>query len=298
MKERRQEQDIFKHWKPVHGRLPSGFWQIILLMYFIPPLVDRQFLSFGHNLPERMGVYAFWIIPLVLLCYHLGMRGGVVAAVGVAPFFFWHLLGALQLQVEYFFLLTVYFSLFLLFAIAVGVITERLRQQSDSLWKDAVTDELSGLFNQRFFYHCLEREVDRGRRYQSPLALVIIDLDNFKKYNDTWGHPQGDKALASAARILKDAVRISDTVARYGGEEFAIILPQTTLVQAKQMCERIREAIETTPIPLQKGETEPLTASFGVAVYEQQMTARQLVEEADRILYFAKSSGKNLVTCK
>ncbi|WP_407079659.1 GGDEF domain-containing protein [Candidatus Hakubella thermalkaliphila] len=75
--------------------------------------------------------------------------------------------------------------------------------------------------------------------------------------------------------------------------------PQTTLIQAKQLCERIREVIESTPIPLQKGETtEPLTASFGVAIYEQDMNAMQLVEEADRILYFAKRSGKNLVTCK
>lgn len=302
MKEKRLKKDnVFTsvRWKPVHSQLPSGFWQVIVIMYLIPPLVDRQTLSAGENLLERMGIYAFWILPLVLLSYHLGMRGGLVAALGVAPFFLWHLWAAMQLQVEYFSVLTVYFFLFLLFAVAVGVVTGRLKRQVDSFWKDAVTDELSGLFNHRFFYHCLEKEVDRARRYHSPLALVIIDLDNFKKYNDKWGHPQGDKALACTARILQDTVRVSDTVARYGGEEFAIILPQTTLTQAKQLCERIREAMEGTPIPLQKGEkTEPLTASFGVAAYEQEMTALQLVEEADRILYFAKSSGKNLVTCK
>lgn len=302
MKEKRFRKDnamTAVRWKPVHSQLPYGFWQIIITMYLIPPLVDRQTLSPGYNLLERMGIYAFWILPLVLLCYHLGLRGGLVAALGVAPFFFWHLWGAMQLHAEYFSVLAVYFSLFMLFAVAVGVITGRLKRQADSFWRDAVTDELSGLFNHRFFHHCLEKEVDRVRRYQFSLALVIIDLDNFKKYNDTWGHLQGDKALACAARILQDTVRASDTVARYGGEEFAIILPQTTLVQAKQLCERIREAIESTPIPLQKGEkTEPLTASFGVAVYEQDMTALQLVEEVDRLLYFAKRSGKNLVTCK
>ncbi|GFP20536.1 two-component system, cell cycle response regulator, partial [Candidatus Hakubella thermalkaliphila] len=89
------------------------------------------------------------------------------------------------------------------------------------------------LFNHRFFYHCLEKEVDRVRRYQFSLALVIIDLDNFKKYNDKWGHPQGDKALACAARILQDTVRASDTVARYGGEEFAIILPPNYVNSSK-----------------------------------------------------------------
>ncbi|MBS3898919.1 MAG: diguanylate cyclase [Dethiobacter sp.] len=302
MKEKRLKKDnalTSVRWQPVHSQLPYGFWQIIVIMYLIPPLVDRQTMFPGDNLLARMGIYAFWILPLALLCYHLGMRGGLVAALGVAPFFFWHLRGAMQLQAEYFSVLAAYFSLFLLFAVAAGTVAGKLKRQADSFWRDAVTDELSGLFNHRFFHHCLEKEVDRVRRYQFSLALVIIDLDNFKQYNDKWGHPQGDKALACAARILQDTVRASDTVARCGGEEFAIILPQTTLTQAKQLCERIREVMESTPIPLQKGEkTEPLTASFGVAVYEQDMTALQLVEEADRILYFAKRSGKNLVTCK
>ncbi|MBS4006835.1 MAG: diguanylate cyclase [Clostridium sp.] len=302
MKEKRLKKEnslAAVRWQPVHRQLPYGFWQIITIMYLIPPLLDRQTLFSGDNLLARMGIYAFWVLPLMLLCYYLGRRGGLLAVLGVAPFFFWHLWRAMRLHAESSAVLAAYFSLFLLFAVAVGMMAGKLKRQADSFWRDAVTDELSGLFNHRFFYHCLEKEVDRVRRYQFPLALVIIDLDNFKMYNDKWGHPQGDRALACAARILQETVRASDTVARYGGEEFAIILPQTTLIQAKQLCERIREAIENTPIPLRKGEkTEPLTASFGVAAFEQDMTALQLVEEADRILYFAKKSGKNLVTCK
>jgi diguanylate cyclase (GGDEF)-like protein len=301
MKQKRQKQH--KPLYPPHGgryftRLPDGYWQVILALYFIPPLLERQLFTPGHFLVEHMAIYAIWILPVIFLCYYFGLRGGGIAALGTLPFLVWHLGNAIATHAVYFTVLTSYYALFVLFALACGLMSEILRRQTLALTKEAVTDELSGLYNYRFFYHCLEKEVDRARRYQLPLSLVIIDLDNFKNYNDTHGHPQGDRALATAARVLKDTVRTSDTVARYGGEEFAIILPQTSLAQAKQLCERIREALASTPIPSLEGVTDPLTASFGVTAYENGMTARQFVSETDRILYFAKSSGKNLVTCR
>jgi diguanylate cyclase (GGDEF)-like protein len=167
----------------------------------------------------------------------------------------------------------------------------------ETVERQAVTDELTGLANARAFRSILEREIERSRRFQSPLALVMVDLDNFKRVNDTHGHQQGDEVLASVAAVLRDFSRDIDAPARYGGEELAVVLPHTDVEGAAQLAERMREAVERLRIP-RVGDTGFLqvTASFGVAaVPESAADEEDLVAAADAALYRAKRGGKNRV---
>ena len=160
----------------------------------------------------------------------------------------------------------------------------------------ASTDGLTDLYNHRTFQGRLAQEVDRANRYARPLSLVMIDVDHFKIYNDTYGHPQGDMVLRELAYLLREASRTSDVVARYGGEEFAIILPETDRVSAQKIGQRLCEQVELHPFPGEErlpGGT--LTISVGVATYTRASTKEALVQRADTALYSAKRAGRNRV---
>lgn len=285
------------HREPFVRHMPFWSWLLLLALYLLPLTFIVVYLNCG-NLILCVWLYTSLLLPGLMLCYYLGFRGAIVANLLKAPLIYLHVSRVFAERSEASMVLASHLALLMITVFLIGLMAETMKRQEEKLKMLSITDELSGLFNYRFFYQCLEKEVDRARRYKFPLSLVIIDLDDFKKYNDSWGHPQGDRALTTAASVLKDTVRTTDIVARYGGEEFAIILPQTNLVDAKQICERVREALAETPVPALSGVTEPLTASFGVVARKPSMTATELVAEADKILYYAKSSGKNLVTCK
>ena len=161
----------------------------------------------------------------------------------------------------------------------------------------AYRDELTGLQNYRSFSESLPREILRCERYSTPLSLVMVDIDDFKNYNDGTGHEAGNKALATIAGLLAEAVRKIDVAARYGGEEFALILPMTPKIGAQKVAERARETIEQHIFPQE--HTQPggmLTVSMGVATFPTDATgAGSLVRSADLAMYFAKARGKNQV---
>jgi diguanylate cyclase (GGDEF)-like protein len=161
--------------------------------------------------------------------------------------------------------------------------------------KKADTDGLTGLFNRRYFNEQIEEAVYRALERKSALSLILMDLDDFKHYNDTYGHPAGDQLLKIVANTLTGAVRDHDIVARYGGEEFAIILKDTSNQLAVDIAERVRLAVATLP----KGAMKcPVTLSLGVATMPDHATDRAaLLEYADSSLYQAKKSGKNKVCC-
>jgi diguanylate cyclase (GGDEF)-like protein len=167
----------------------------------------------------------------------------------------------------------------------------------ETVERQAVTDELTGLANARAFRTILAREVERSRRFQTPLGLVMVDLDDFKQVNDRHGHQQGDEVLTSVAAVLRDFSRDIDAPARYGGEELAVVLPQTDPAGAVQLAERMREAVERLPIPcVGGGGSLRVTASFGVApLPESAGDAEELVAAADSALYRAKRGGKSRV---
>ncbi len=160
--------------------------------------------------------------------------------------------------------------------------------------RQAVTDELTGLANRRSFLARLDAEVVRSRRSGSPLGIVLADLDDFKRVNDTYGHAAGDQALRSFAAIVHSNSRDVDLPVRLGGEEFAVLLPDTDLDGAAQLAERIRESLEATSIDYE-GSSISLTASFGVSCFPATAAAEDLLTDADRRLYDAKRRGKNMV---
>ena len=167
----------------------------------------------------------------------------------------------------------------------------------ETVQQQAITDELTGLSNLREMRSALDREFDRRSRFETPLALVALDIDDFKDVNDNYGHQQGDEVLREVARILRELTRDIDEPARSGGEEFAVVLPQTDLEGARQLAERMREEIEALGIRrLDGGEPLHVTASFGVAAVPASARDKEtLLRAADEALYRAKRAGKNRV---
>ncbi|MDQ6805572.1 MAG: diguanylate cyclase [Actinomycetota bacterium] len=157
----------------------------------------------------------------------------------------------------------------------------------------AVTDELTRLANHRRFQELLATEMEQVRRYHYPVGLIMLDVDNFKTVNDTYGHPQGDVVLREVARLVRESSRETDAPARYGGEEMAVILPHTDLVGAVAIAERVRTTVEALEIPLIEGTgTLRVTASLGVAA-STDGDKEALISSADAALYAAKRQGKN-----
>jgi len=159
----------------------------------------------------------------------------------------------------------------------------------------ATTDSLTGLANRWTFDEELALEWRRAERVGDPLALILLDIDNFKTINDTHGHQAGDEVLRKVGEVLAASVRQVDLAARYGGEEFAVIVPETDLGGAIDLAERLREALESEEIELQNGTHLSVTASFGAAVKGDLPAGEKLVAAADELLYEAKRAGKNRV---
>jgi diguanylate cyclase (GGDEF)-like protein len=156
----------------------------------------------------------------------------------------------------------------------------------------AIRDGLTDLYNYRYFWEALHREVELARRYCHPLSLLFLDIDDFKVINDTLGHPQGDVVLKTLATFLQATVRQADLVCRYGGEEFVVLLPETPLTQARMLAERLRVGV--TRLRLPKTELR-FTVSIGLAELAPGIDGDTMVKAADAAMYRAKQSGKNRV---
>lgn len=173
---------------------------------------------------------------------------------------------------------------------------ENLRRQIAELSELVLTDALTGLYNFRHFKYVLQAEMDRSKRSGIPTTLVMIDLDHFKRINDTYGHEIGNVVLKHVADILLSEVRTTDVVCRYGGEEFAIIFPETHLNLAVKVADRIREMIAFTPVESSAGSIN-VTASMGASVYMKAsiLPIEEFIDSVDKYLYEAKQSGRNCI---
>ncbi|MBI5648860.1 MAG: diguanylate cyclase [Chloroflexi bacterium] len=180
--------------------------------------------------------------------------------------------------------------------IAVAVENARLHAQIREL---SIVDELTGIYNRRGLFQFGEREISRALRYARPFAALMLDLDGFKRVNDTFGHRAGDAVLRDVAQRCRENVRTIDVVARYGGEEFVVLLPETDVHSAQLVAERLRQAIADVEFPIHLPEREcavHLTASFGVAgMHAQLLNLSALIDTADHAQYRAKKVGGNLV---
>jgi two-component system cell cycle response regulator len=174
-----------------------------------------------------------------------------------------------------------------------NTMVESLRKNRAELERLSTTDILTGLGNRRHLMNLLPQEIERARRAAKPFSILMLDVDHFKKYNDTQGHQAGDEVLARVGAVLRDSIRPYDCAARYGGEEFLIVLSGAALDHARECAERIRKQVRAEPF-----EGGPMTVSIGIAEYPSHgTTADAIIGQADAALYEAKRSGRDRVTC-
>ena len=177
--------------------------------------------------------------------------------------------------------------------IALALANLKLR---DTLRTQSIRDPLTGLYNRRYLNESLEREVRRSARSQRPLAVIMLDVDHFKGFNDTLGHDAGDALLRELGSFLRSRTRAEDVPCRYGGDEFVIIFADTSMDVAIRRARQLQEGIKLLSVPHGKGYLAPPTISLGLAVYPQHgSTEETILHAADEALYMAKSQGGDLV---
>jgi diguanylate cyclase (GGDEF)-like protein len=174
---------------------------------------------------------------------------------------------------------------------------DTLKIKMQELEKVSVMDSLTGLYNQRYLYDAMNREINRAKRFHLKLSCIMLDIDHFKEVNDTFGHQRGDTILKELAKIILSILRGYDFAVRYGGDEFIIILCQNTALGAQIVAERIREIIQENPRLRALNGNKKLTISAGVATYPDQVQGgyEELISKADHALYMAKKRGRNQV---
>jgi diguanylate cyclase (GGDEF)-like protein len=242
----------------------------------------------------RMGtevaMSAFYLIPIVLAAWFVHESAGIAVSIlgaGLATYNTEVLSGLIYRN----FWIGVWAALSRLFFFLVTVwLTGRLRRNMESIRRMAMTDSLTGVYNARAFFDFLQKEVERSRRYQRPLSLMYLDLDNFKSINDTLGHQAGNSVLGGVAGTLKASVRLTDIVARLGGDEFVVLLPETGSDSARTIVERARENV----VRDMSTRGWPLTFSAGVTTcWKDFCSADEMIRTADDLMYRVKRSGKN-----
>ncbi|MFO8085804.1 MAG: diguanylate cyclase [Desulfobacterales bacterium] len=170
-------------------------------------------------------------------------------------------------------------------------------QMLDRLQKLAITDGLTQLYNSRHFYNRLEMEISRSIRYGNDLALLLLDIDLFKNYNDAYGHLEGDKVLIKIGKIIQTCLRQMDSAYRYGGEEFTIILPETKAEDAFTVAHRIRKTIENHQFIPDGTSPVSITISIGITEYCPKEDAAAFIQRSDKAMYMSKQKGRNSISC-
>ncbi len=175
-------------------------------------------------------------------------------------------------------------------------LTDERTGMMEKLQMLAITDGLTDLYNSRHFYSQVGQEIERSNRYEHPLALLLLDIDLFKDYNDSFGHLEGDKVLQEIGKIITACLRRMDTAYRYGGEEFTILLPETKAAEAITVAERIRIGITIVKFQPVSGKPVSITVSIGVTEYIKDEAISEFVQRADQAMYLSKKEGRNRVS--
>lgn len=237
----------------------------------------------------ELRVFPLYFVPVGLVAWRAGrIPGFLLSLVAISVWELSNLLAGMHYRTPFiaYWNATVQWGSLVAFAILLG----RLRSLMDQARALSRVDALTGLSNSRAFFELLASETARARRYQYPLTVVYIDLDNFKLVNDSRGHQAGDEVLVLTARLLRSGCRASDSVARLGGDEFALLLPETQLEDARTLLTRLQQSIRSQ----MKERALPVTASVGAVTFEAIPTQTEdLVKRADALMYQVKSSGKD-----
>ena len=172
---------------------------------------------------------------------------------------------------------------------------EALRKSEQKYRELSIIDGLTQLYNSRYFYHQLKIEIERAKRYQQPLTLLLLDIDDFKRFNDTYGHIEGDQALARLGQVMKQCLRETDSAYRYGGEEFTIMMPMTANRDGILSAERIRQEFKKEIFSPTPGRQVHLTVSIGLGQYKPQEDIKGFVQRVDQLMYRGKKNGKDQI---
>lgn len=177
---------------------------------------------------------------------------------------------------------------------------QELTKERDRMLKElqelAITDDLTKLYNSRHFYTQMESEIDRAVRYSRPLSLLFMDIDCFKKYNDNYGHLEGNEMLIRFARVIRSKLRKTDSTYRYGGDEFTVILPETSGTDAEFAALRIRSAMEAETFSPEPGKSVAITISIGITEYFPRESLSAFIKRADQAMFASKQKGRNQIT--
>lgn len=195
-------------------------------------------------------------------------------------------------------MMSLYFVLLgLLSGSLFGIHPQRVTRLMTKVKRLSITDDLTGIYNRRYFFQRFKEELERSARYGRQTALLMLDIDYFKHYNDIHGHQMGDSLLKKLAQLLRISIRQPDFIARYGGEEFVVVAPETDREKVLPLAEKLRAVIEKHPFVMRESQPDgKITISIGVAVFpEDGQSVDEMVSKADAALYIAKDLGRNQV---
>ena len=234
--------------------------------------------------------YIFYIMVIAIMAISYGLKYSVICSI-ICSISYLSVVLTINSAISYdVFIILLFFQLF---AVFIGLTDETIHK---SFYTMISQDSLTSLYNYQYFYKSLDNHIEKGKKHSEPVSLAVIDVDNFKIYNDKFGHLKGDRVLISIASIIKSCIRQEDIPARYGGDEFVIIFPSTDGRDADTICERIKEKVGKILVADQK---DRITLSVGIASFPADgRTSAELFDSADTMLYESKQSGKNKVLHK
>lgn len=234
----------------------------------------------------------FYMLPILFAAYYFDILGAVIfvfLCAGLSVYFM-HNPGGSLIDIPLVTPMTIQIIIFTVVGIIVGIFQRENNRLNSYLLKASLTDKLTDLYNYGYFTKRISEEISRADRYRHSVSLIMIDIDHFKQFNDTYGHQRGNTVLMRLAQIIVGTKRQSDIAFRYGGEEFCVILPETGN-EAVELAGRLREKVNVEEFP---GNVK-VTISAGVSIYPDKDKSTGLVEKADKALYEAKAAGRNKV---
>ena len=277
----------------VNFNLPHFKWKLMLETWVMILFITLVVLNTGSVESPLLNLYLLVIISSSIT---LGKSVTIAEIVIISlVYFFMAARGGLEYSLVEYTEFLVFFLPFMLVAYITTMLAADVNYGKEMFKVLSETDEMTGLLNKRSFSPMLGKAIEVAEQYSQPLSVMMIDADNLKKVNDTYGHKAGDKLILTIASTIRDCLRTSDIICRYGGDEFVALLPQFPSAKAAETAERLRSAVENTSFDVD-GEKITTTVSIGVASYPDKVSKTSaLMEKADEALYESKKAGRNKV---